>query len=70
VKAESRVVIQAAESDFYLAEITGDAGLLLVKLGSRLNMGSLAPRKAYKLYTSGKNYAVWMALRSDNASQN
>jgi len=63
VKAESPVSIKAAEDRLYLAEVTGDRGSLLIKLGSQYELGSLlAPDSKYELLTSGANYAVWGKL--------
>jgi len=59
IMAESPITIKIAESDMYVAEITGAKGSLYVKLGARMDMGKFAPSSNQRLCASGKNYAVW-----------
>eukprot|EP00879_Flechtneria_rotunda_P006432 GHRR01006760.1.p2 GENE.GHRR01006760.1~~GHRR01006760.1.p2 ORF type:complete len:152 (+),score=33.28 GHRR01006760.1:2724-3179(+) len=58
ILSDSKVVVQAAEGDLYVAEI---GGAVTVKLGPRYEMGSLLPKESagWKVATWGKDYCVW-----------
>ncbi|BBM98787.1 alpha-amylase [Marchantia polymorpha subsp. ruderalis] len=61
INAKSKVVIQKAEADIYVAKI--DERLIL-KLGSRMDMGGLLPDKnTWTIYMTGTDWAVWETNR-------
>jgi len=58
IRADSKIVILAAEPDMYVARINGK---VTCKFGPRYDMGDLVPNKAdgWTLSHSGDNWAVW-----------
>ena len=55
IKPDSTVHILAADADLYVASIDDK---IITKIGPRFEVGNLVP-PAYKVATSGKDYAVW-----------
>ncbi|KAH6555149.1 hypothetical protein KP509_1Z278000 [Ceratopteris richardii] len=61
VNAGSKIHINAAEADIYVANIDDR---LVVKLGPRFHMGALFPDPSnWKLALSGKDFAIWESTR-------
>lgn len=56
INSNSKLHITMADPDCYVAEI-GES--VLVKLGSRFDLGKGFPGAQWRLVTSGKDYAVW-----------
>jgi len=56
IRADSEIEIIRAEADLYLAKI---ANKLIVKLGSRADLGDLTPDADWKLACFGNDYCVW-----------
>ena len=55
IRNESELRIMEADADVYLAEIDGK---VIVKLGSRLDVGHLIP-DGFQVVAHGDGYAVW-----------
>ncbi|XP_024544858.1 alpha-amylase [Selaginella moellendorffii] len=61
INAESKIKIQAADFDMYVATI---ADRLIVKLGPRFDMGPLLPKSStWKLVMAGSEYAIWESTK-------
>lgn len=56
INPTSRVNILASESDLYMASIDDK---IVMKIGPKMDLGSLLPGSNFQLATSGNSYAVW-----------
>lgn len=56
INARSSLEILCSDGDMYLAKVDDR---LMVKLGPRYDMGDLSPGEAWKMVSSGKDFAVW-----------
>lgn len=61
ITAVSRLHIKCARHDLYVHEITGERGIVVLKLGPALDMGDLKPSReqGYRRVGSGHWWAAW-----------